>query len=264
MYGCRIVLSVHTSPEPVPGALAGLQARAGAVFARRRGRPVAVSYGSAAGELAACLRAVGMADSSQLTKLELCGPARPLGELVRLATGGTLAPGGVLEAGGTWWCGADGPSRTFTTQRVFVLGEPELGERLRALLRARAARLPGLAVRRPQPRLGCDHRRRRRHQPCARPARRVWTDRRPAPRAAVHHLDPGRRRGDVAAAVRASGRWPWFRAPGPARPGTRSSAPDGPQQICCVGPGRDRTLRAAGTSRRAAPGTEPRAQSNAR
>ena len=130
----------------MPGALADLQTRAGAVFARRQGRPVAVSYGSAAGELAACLRAVGMADSSSLTKLELCGPARPLAELIRLATGRTLAPGGVLETGGTWWCGADAPSRTFAAQRVIVLGEPELGERLRALLQARAARRPGLAV----------------------------------------------------------------------------------------------------------------------
>lgn len=107
---------------------------------------MAVSYGSAAGELAACLRAVGMADSSQLTKLELCGPARPLAKLIRLATDGTLAPGGVLKGGETWWCGAAGPSRTFATQRVIVLGEPEMGERLSALLRARASRLPGLAV----------------------------------------------------------------------------------------------------------------------
>lgn len=107
---------------------------------------MAVSYGSAAGELAVCLRAVGMADSSQLTKLELRGPARPLAELIRLGTDGTLAPGGVLQSGETWWCGADRPSRTFTTQRVIVLGEPEVGERLSALLRARAARLPGLAV----------------------------------------------------------------------------------------------------------------------
>ena len=39
-----------------------------------RGRSVAVSYGSAAGELAACLNAVGIASCAELTKLELTAP----------------------------------------------------------------------------------------------------------------------------------------------------------------------------------------------
>jgi glycine cleavage system aminomethyltransferase T len=140
-------LSIHASPERAPGALAEVLLRAGAVFAPRDGRSIAVSYGSPAGELAACISAAGIADSSHLTKLEICGPAGRLAELTRYATGTTLAPGGVIDAPGAWWCGAGGPSPSFAAQRVVVLSEPLLGERLHELLRARATRLPGLAIR---------------------------------------------------------------------------------------------------------------------
>ncbi len=131
----------------MPGALADVLVRAGAVFAPRDGRAIAVSYGSPAGELAACVSAAGIADSSHLTKLEICGPAGRLAELTRYATGGSLAPGGVINAPGAWWCGAGGASPSFSAQRVVVLCEPLFGERLHKLLRTRAARLPGLAVR---------------------------------------------------------------------------------------------------------------------
>ncbi len=140
-------MSIHASPELVPGALADVLVRAGAVFAPRAGRAVAVSYGSPAGELAACVSAAGIADSSHLTKLEICGPAGRLAELTQYATGGSLAPGGVIDAPGAWWCGAGGASPSFSAQRVVVLCDPLGGERLHELLRARAARLPGLAVR---------------------------------------------------------------------------------------------------------------------
>ena len=126
--------------------------RAGAVFARREGRPVVISFGSAAGELAACVSAAGMADSSQLTKLELCGPRARLAELVRQATAASVASGGVLHEGGAWWCGAAGQGyfgaeRVIEPERVIVLCEPAVGRRLRDLLGAWAARTPGLVVR---------------------------------------------------------------------------------------------------------------------
>jgi glycine cleavage system aminomethyltransferase T len=140
-------LSIHASPELVPSALAQVLVRAGAVFAPRHGQSVAVSYGSPAGELAACVKAAGIADASHLTKLEICGPAGRLADLTRHATGGSLAPGGVLNAAGAWWCGAGSATPSFSAQRVVVLCEPLLGARLHKLLRARAARLPGLVVR---------------------------------------------------------------------------------------------------------------------
>jgi glycine cleavage system aminomethyltransferase T len=119
--------------------------RAGAVFARRGGQPVAVSYGSAAGELAACITRAGIADSSQLTKLELSGPAASLADLVQRTIGSILAPGGVVHAGGAWWCGAD--VRGYGgTDRVIVLCEPSVGARIRDLLSARTAQLPAIEV----------------------------------------------------------------------------------------------------------------------
>lgn len=111
-----------------------------------------ISFGSAAGELAACVSAAGMADSSQLTKLELCGPRARLAELVRQATTASVASGGVLHEGGAWWCGAAGQGdfgaeRVIEPERVIVLCEPAVGRRLRDLLGAWAARTPGLVVR---------------------------------------------------------------------------------------------------------------------
>ncbi len=103
---------------------------------------MAVSYGSAAGELAACVSAAGIADSSGLTKLELSAPPGQLRELVERMTGGAIAPGGLLHAGGAWWCAVPGAG-----ERVIVLGPPRLGERVRTQLAARSARHPALLLR---------------------------------------------------------------------------------------------------------------------
>lgn len=145
-------MAVDASPERARSALTDVLTRAGAVIARREGRPVVISFGSAAGELAACVSAAGMADSSQLTKLELCGPRARLAELVRQATTASVASGGVLHEGGAWWCGAAGQGdfgaeRVIEPERVIVLCEPAVGRRLRDLLGAWAARTPGLVVR---------------------------------------------------------------------------------------------------------------------
>lgn len=115
------------------------------MFADRDGIPVAVSYGSAAGELAACVSRAGIADSSQLTKLELSGPPAAIAELVQRATGSSLAPGGVVHTDGVWWCGADVCCHG-DADRVIVLCEPQLGARTRSLLSARTAQLPAVEL----------------------------------------------------------------------------------------------------------------------
>jgi glycine cleavage system aminomethyltransferase T len=141
----------------VPNALDQILRRAGAVIADRGGIRVAISYGSAAGELAACVTRAGIADSSQLTKLELTGPPAAIAELVRRATGSGLAPGGVINTGQAWWCGADGCAsggveRGFELcgpqpERVIVLCEPQLDARTRSRLSARIAALPAVELR---------------------------------------------------------------------------------------------------------------------
>ncbi len=107
--------------------------------AARAGHAVVTSYGSAAGELAACVSAVGLADFSQLTTLLLEGPPAALRTLSSRLTGVELAPGGTVDAGGTWWC-APAPDR------MIVLCDPTGEGQLRAGL-AREARLrPGITV----------------------------------------------------------------------------------------------------------------------
>jgi glycine cleavage system aminomethyltransferase T len=74
-------------------------------------------YGSPAGELSACIRAVGLADRSDLVKLELAGEPETLAAVVERGCGSRLAVGGTAEVRGAWWCAA-------AQDRVVVLAEP--------------------------------------------------------------------------------------------------------------------------------------------
>jgi glycine cleavage system aminomethyltransferase T len=125
-------LSVHTSSHP-PGSLQSIVELAGGVLVLRHGRAVVANYGSAAGELAACVSAVGLADCSELTKLVLEGPSDQLRHLVSRVTAVEVAPGGAALNGGAWWCAE-------SASRMIVLCDPMLGDRLHAQLRARVAR----------------------------------------------------------------------------------------------------------------------------
>jgi len=114
--------------------------RAGAVLSMRGGRPVAMNFGSAAAELAVCVRAVGLVDRSELSKLVLEAPAAQLAALTSRLVGDTVAPGGVLSAGNAWWCGD-------ASGRVIVLSDPDTGARLRERLHVDARRFVSMAVR---------------------------------------------------------------------------------------------------------------------
>jgi glycine cleavage system aminomethyltransferase T len=97
------------------------------------GHAVVANYGSAAGELAACVSAVGLADRSDLAKLVLEGPPVQLQHLAQRLTGSQVAPGGAVPSGGAWWC-AESP------ERMLVLCDASRGDRLHAVLHARVAR----------------------------------------------------------------------------------------------------------------------------
>ena len=64
-------MAVPTLSEDAAQPLAAVLRQAGAVFARRGGNEVAVDYGSAAGELAVCISAVGLVNRAGLTEPEL-------------------------------------------------------------------------------------------------------------------------------------------------------------------------------------------------
>lgn len=87
-------------PRP-PGAL-------GAVLTRRDRRAVVAHYGSAAGELAACLRSVGLALRSDLiVSTRDQNPAASADVILS-------APGGIIHEGGGWFCRAPGDRRPLT------------------------------------------------------------------------------------------------------------------------------------------------------
>ena len=107
--------------------------RAGAVLSTRVGTPVPIHFGSAAAELAVCVRAVGLVDRSELSALALEAPPAQLSALMTRLVGATVAPGGLISAPNAWWCGE-------TPERVIVVCEPRMASRLIDSLRGVAAR----------------------------------------------------------------------------------------------------------------------------
>jgi glycine cleavage system aminomethyltransferase T len=133
-------VSIHAEPPRADHGLDAVVSRAGAVRGDHDGQRVTLHYGSAAGELAACVSRVGLGDRSELGKLALEGPQRMLGQVVAHLTGMTLAPGGTLRTGTAWWCAV-------TPERVLVLAEPSDGDRLAGRIGRLAARDPELRIR---------------------------------------------------------------------------------------------------------------------
>jgi glycine cleavage system aminomethyltransferase T len=132
-------VSILAPPEGGPPSLDVVLRQAGAVFATHQGRSMALHYGSAAGELAVCVSAVGLADRSDLTTLALQAPRAQLAQLTSRLAGGEIAPGGALDAAGAWWCGA-GPDT------VVVVSRPDVRRRLIERLRVHAAHQVALRV----------------------------------------------------------------------------------------------------------------------
>ncbi len=106
---------------------------------------------TAATALAACVSGAGMADCSELIKLELSGSPETLRALSLQLTGTALAARGALAAGGAWWCGEPatpgaGVARETDLGRLIVLGEPSAGARLLDRLQGIAAQWPALRL----------------------------------------------------------------------------------------------------------------------
>jgi glycine cleavage system aminomethyltransferase T len=121
------------------GPLDTVLRRAGAVFGVHGGCLVALNYGSAAGELAACVHSVGLADHSDAAKLVLEAPPAQLSDLTVLLAGRSVAAGQAFYAHGAWWCGA-------APGRAVILCEAPVGDRLRDSLRSQRLRRFSLTV----------------------------------------------------------------------------------------------------------------------
>jgi glycine cleavage system aminomethyltransferase T len=113
--------------------------KAGATMVARHGWWVAAHYGSPAGELALCDTAVGIADHSDLGKLELRGERSALEQLVGQLSGASVDPGDALLAEGAWWCAV---SRT----HVLALCDAGETERLTAAAQDAVRWTPGATV----------------------------------------------------------------------------------------------------------------------
>lgn len=100
---------------------------------------VHANYGSSAGELAACLRAVGVAERSDLVRLELAGPARTVEHVVESLAGSAPAVGGAVYHGNVWWCSIE-------PGRCVAIAEPAAGGTLRDRIGRLATRHPGIQV----------------------------------------------------------------------------------------------------------------------
>ncbi len=111
--------------------------RAGGVLSTRDGRTVAINFGSAAAELAVCVRTVGLVDRAELSTLALEAPPAQLSALMRRVAGATVSAGGLLTGARALWCGE-------TASRVIVVCDPRTAERLAGGLRADAARHIGV------------------------------------------------------------------------------------------------------------------------
>src|SRR5690242_6218214 len=112
-------LSPMSATIPAGSSLESVLGRAGAVLSTREGRPVAVHFGSAAAELAVCVRAVGLVDRSDLSTLTLEAPPAQLSALMMRMVGATVAPGGLVSGGSAWWCGE-------ASDRMTVVCDPRI------------------------------------------------------------------------------------------------------------------------------------------
>jgi glycine cleavage system aminomethyltransferase T len=122
----------HSPLEP-------LLQKAGATMVARHGWWVAAHFGSPGGELALCDTAVGLADRSDLGKLELRGDAGALETLVGQLTGSQVLPGEALLAGGAWWC-------SVSPQHAIALADAGSTDAVRSAIGEAVRWTPGLTI----------------------------------------------------------------------------------------------------------------------
>jgi heterotetrameric sarcosine oxidase gamma subunit len=111
---------------------------AGGVMIVREGHAVAANFGSAATELAVCVKRVGLAVRSDLAALEIAGSEPWLAHFLEGALGGRVpAPGEAVRAAGSWCC-------RVAPDRAIVVGPWSAAARWAGI--ARHAVLTGAAV----------------------------------------------------------------------------------------------------------------------
>jgi hypothetical protein len=113
--------------------------RAGGVMSTRHGRLVAAHYGSMSGELAVCVRNVGLVARSDVNVLAATGHPTAISAATARLLGRRLSIGGAAPAAGSWWC------RT-SARDLLVACRPDAAARARRLLRSECWKSAGIAV----------------------------------------------------------------------------------------------------------------------
>jgi glycine cleavage system aminomethyltransferase T len=117
--------------EPVRGPLDDLVRGAGATMVARNGRWVAAHYGSPPGEVAACQRAVGIADRFDRATLEISGDPEAVDRVVEAVTHRPPSHTDAVRAGHAWWC-------RVTPERVILRCEAPYADECRDAVAAAA------------------------------------------------------------------------------------------------------------------------------
>jgi glycine cleavage system aminomethyltransferase T len=121
--------------DPVRGPLDDLVRAAGATMVVRDGRWVAAHYGSRAGEVAACKRAVGIADRFDRATLEISGDPSAVDRVVEAVTHRPASHADAVRAGHAWWC-------RITPERVVLRCEAAYADPCREAVAAAAGAEP--------------------------------------------------------------------------------------------------------------------------
>jgi glycine cleavage system aminomethyltransferase T len=121
-------------------ALTDLLDQAGAVMTQHDGRAVPVHYGSAAGELAVCVKGVGLSYRSDLEVLSLSGTASAVEELLSRMLDHGIEPGGAALESEAWWC------RSESGDEVLLVCRQLVAVRLTRALRQEANRHAGVEL----------------------------------------------------------------------------------------------------------------------
>lgn len=126
-------LSVESAAGPgvFPLARSPMEAMAlaaGGQAAIRDGWSVVTGFSSPEAERQRCRQAVGFADCSQLTKLEVQAQPGELQALIRERTGTEPQAGQAIRHEGTWWC-------PLTASRLLIIAPTAVGHRIRGELR---------------------------------------------------------------------------------------------------------------------------------
>lgn len=127
------VRSVDGAPPPLRSPIEWVHREQGARFEGRSGWRVVAGYDATEEEVAACRKAVGVADLSHLGKLELQAERGLVSEIVAtLAGGAPLELGRAILCDRVWWC-------PLSERRVLAVTPPELTAEVRDALERGAA-----------------------------------------------------------------------------------------------------------------------------